>query len=105
MGKGLLAVTIFAVPITGSFATLVLAALIYVVCATGVGLLVSAFTGSQIAAVYVTMIGTIVPCTQLSGMTDPVSHSQRAGRFHPGVPAPRAQDMARVGRCVPRCCR
>jgi ribosome-dependent ATPase len=46
----LLAVTVFGVPITGSLATLCAAALLYVVCATGIGLLASSFTRSQVAA-------------------------------------------------------
>ena len=48
----LLAVTVFGVPVTGSFATLLLAALIYNVVATAIGLLASTFTRSQIAALF-----------------------------------------------------
>ncbi|EJL89191.1 ABC-type multidrug transport system, ATPase component [Polaromonas sp. CF318] len=76
-----LAVTVFDVPIKGSFATLALAALVYVVCATGLGLLVSTFTQSQIAALFVTMIGTIIPCVQFAGLLNPVSSLSGAGAF------------------------
>lgn len=57
----LLAVTVFGVPIKGSFASLTLAALIFVVGSTGFGLLASTFTNSQIAAMFVTMI--IIACS------------------------------------------
>jgi ribosome-dependent ATPase len=76
-----LAVTVFDVPVKGSFATLALAALVYVVCSTGLGLLVSTFTQSQIAALFVTMIGTIIPCVQFAGLLNPVSSLSGAGAF------------------------
>lgn len=75
----LLAVTAFGVPITGSFATLAAAALAYTICATGLGLLASTFTRSQVAAIFVTMIGTMIPVIQYSGMIDPVSSLEGAG--------------------------
>lgn len=77
----LLAVTLFGVPIKGSFATLLLAAFIYCVIATGIGLLASTFTRSQIAVMFVTMIGTMLPAIQFSGLLNPVSSLEGAGRF------------------------
>ncbi len=77
----LLAVTVFGVPIKGSFATLTLAALIFVVGSTGFGLLASTFTNSQIAAMFVTMIGTIIPCVQFSGLLNPVSSLEGLGAW------------------------
>nr|WP_315218565.1 ribosome-associated ATPase/putative transporter RbbA [uncultured Duganella sp.] len=74
-----LAATVFGVPVKGSLATLTLAALVYVVCSTGLGLLVSTFTRSQIAALFVTMIGTIIPCVQYAGLLNPVSGLTGAG--------------------------
>nr|WP_315428017.1 ribosome-associated ATPase/putative transporter RbbA [uncultured Albidiferax sp.] len=74
-----LAVTLFDVPIKGSFATLALAALVFVVSSTGIGLLASTFTQSQIAAIFVTMIGTIIPCVQFAGLTNPVSSLEGVG--------------------------
>jgi ribosome-dependent ATPase len=76
-----LAVTVFGVPIKGSFLTLALAALLFVVCSTGFGLLVSTFTKSQIAAMFVTMIGTLIPCVQFSGLLNPVSSLEGFGSF------------------------
>jgi ribosome-dependent ATPase len=76
-----LAVTVFGLRITGSFAALSLAALIFTVCSTGFGLLCSTFTRTQIAAVFVTLIGTIVPCVQFAGLLDPVSSLEGPGAF------------------------
>jgi ribosome-dependent ATPase len=75
-----LAVTAFGVPITGSLAMLLLAGLLYVVCATGIGLLASSFTRSQVAALFLAMIGTMIPAAQYSGMTDPVSSLEGGAR-------------------------
>ena len=74
-----LAATAFGVPLKGSFATLALAAFVYVLCSTGIGLLASTVTRSQVAAIFVTMIGTMIPCVQFSGMIDPVSSLEGAG--------------------------
>ena len=76
----LLAVTLFGVPIKGSFFILSAAALLYVIIATGMGLLASTLTKSQIAAMFFTLIGTITPAIQFSGMLNPVSSMQGFGR-------------------------
>ena len=76
-----MAVTLFGVPVKGSFATLFAGAVIYVICATGIGLLASTFTRSQVAALFVTMVGTMIPAVQFSGMLDPVSSLEGAGAF------------------------
>ena len=76
-----MAVFVFDVPITGSFVTLTLAALLFCVIATGMGLLASAITRSQIAAMFFAMLGTLIPATQFSGLTDPVSSLEGAGRW------------------------
>ncbi|ANY16093.1 ribosome-associated ATPase/putative transporter RbbA [Bordetella pseudohinzii] len=77
----LLAVTVFDVPITGSFITLLLGALIYSVIATAIGLLASTFTRSQIAALFFTMMGTMVPAVQFAGLINPVSSLEGGGRL------------------------
>jgi ribosome-dependent ATPase len=69
----LLAITIFAVPLKGSFLALAVGALIYVTATTGYGLLISAFANTQIAALFGTAILTVLPATQFSGMLTPVS--------------------------------
>ena len=77
----LLIVVLFDVPMKGSFFTLSLAALLYVICSTGLGLLFSSMTKSQIASIFLTMIGTMLPATQFSGLTNPVSTLEGFGRW------------------------
>ena len=77
----LLAVTIFGVPVKGSFFTLALAALNFSFAATGMGLLASAVTRSQIAAMFFAMIGTLIPATQFAGLIDPVSSLEGSSKF------------------------
>ncbi|MDX9707916.1 MAG: ribosome-associated ATPase/putative transporter RbbA [Trichloromonas sp.] len=74
-----LAVFVFKVPITGSFAALSAAALLYVCAATSLGLVISTFMRSQIAAMFGTAILTVLPAVQFSGMLDPVSSLEGAG--------------------------
>ena len=76
----LLAVLVFRVPMTGSLATLALAALLYVTAATAMGLLISTFMRSQIAAIFGTAVLSILPAVEFSGMIDPVSSLEGAGR-------------------------
>jgi len=69
----LLALFLFNVPIKGSFAALVLGALIYVVATTGFGIMVSTFVKTQIAAIFATAIITVTPAINFSGYLSPVS--------------------------------
>ncbi len=73
------AVFVFQVPLTGSFFALMTGALLYVIVSTGMGLLMSTFTSSQIAAIFATAVLTLLPALQYSGMIDPVSSLQGAG--------------------------
>ncbi|MCZ8250974.1 MAG: ribosome-associated ATPase/putative transporter RbbA [Hylemonella sp.] len=77
----LAAVTLFGVPMTGSFAALTLATLLYCLCSTGMGLLASTVTRSQIAAIFFTMLGTMLPAVQYAGLINPVSALEGAGRW------------------------
>lgn len=76
-----LSVFVFGVSHKGSFLTLSLAALLYVTIATGLGLLISTFMKSQIAAIFGTVIITLIPATQFSGMIDPVASLEGPGRW------------------------
>ncbi|MDD3474041.1 MAG: ABC transporter permease, partial [Syntrophaceae bacterium] len=76
-----LATIVFRVPLKGSFLTLTIGALLYVSCSTAMGLLISTFTKSQVAAVFGTAVLTIMPAAQFSGMIDPVSSLQGGGAF------------------------
>jgi ribosome-dependent ATPase len=73
------AVFLFGVPVKGDFAALCLGALLYVAATTGLGLLMSTFTRSQIAALVATAIATTLPAVQFSGMLQPVSSLQGTG--------------------------
>jgi ribosome-dependent ATPase len=75
------AVFVFRVPLTGSFLTLTLAAFLYVIIATGIGLLISSFISSQVAAIFGTALITIIPAVQYSGIIDPVSSLQGMGAY------------------------
>ena len=69
----LLALIVFQVPIKGSFLMLALCTLVYVMATTGIGMVTSTFTSSQVAAVFVTAILTIIPTIQFSGLLQPIS--------------------------------
>ncbi|MDN7672482.1 ATP-binding cassette domain-containing protein [Burkholderia oklahomensis] len=71
----------FDVPVKGSFMTLLLAVLIFNVVATGIGLLASTFTRSQVAAIVMTIIGTMIPTVQFAGLLTPLSSLEGTGRF------------------------
>jgi ribosome-dependent ATPase len=73
------AVFVFRVPFTGSFPAFTGAAFLYVIITTAMGLLISAFMNSQIAAIFATALLTMIPATQYSGLIDPVSSLQGAG--------------------------
>ena len=102
------------VPMKGSWATLVLGGVIYVLASTGFGLLISVFAPTQTAAIFAAAIITILPAVQFSGMFVPVSSLTGA----PGSPrgsspaptsrqsvsarSPRRSDSPRCGEISPR---
>ena len=69
----IMAVFFFGVPFSGSFLGFTLAALVYVTATTALGFLVSVFIASQVAALFTTMLLTLIPAVSYSGMIDPVS--------------------------------
>ena len=71
---------VFGVPIKGSGPMLTLCALLYACATTAIGLVVASFTSSQVAAVFVTAIITMLPTTQFSGLLQPVSTLQGNAR-------------------------
>jgi len=83
----LLALFVFKVPLKGSFPTLLLGVLIYVTTMSSYGMLISAFTRTQIAALFGTAILTVLPATQFAGLMTPVSslaaEAQIMGRGFP----------------------
>lgn len=115
-----MALFVFGVPIKGSFWALTLCTLLYVTATTGIGMVTSTFTSSQVAAVFVTAILTILPTMQFSGLLQPVStlegnarlvgsiwpttyymHSS-VGAFTKGLdPGLMIQDMVFLACCIP----
>jgi ribosome-dependent ATPase len=82
-----MALFVFQVPLKGSFLALLAGVLIYVTTTTAYGMLISAFTPTQIAALFGTAILTVLPATQFSGIMVPVSSlsgiAQIMGRAFP----------------------
>ena len=68
-----MSVTVFGIPVKGNFLMLTLCTILYVAATTGLGMVTSTFTSSQVAAVFVTAILTITPTIQFSGLLQPVS--------------------------------
>lgn len=77
----LMAIYLFNVPLKGSFLTLAFAALLYVIATTGIGMLISAFCSTQIAALFGAAILTVLPATQFCGMLVPVSSLEGFAAF------------------------
>jgi ribosome-dependent ATPase len=69
----LMALFLFRVPLTGSLVGLTLGAVLFVFASTGLGLLMSTFMSTQIAAVFGTAIVSTIPTILFSGMLVPVS--------------------------------
>ncbi|AVK07523.1 heme ABC exporter, ATP-binding protein CcmA [Pseudomonas paraeruginosa] len=82
-----LAILVFRVPLKGSFLALTIGAFLYVVTSTGLGLFLSTFMRSQIAAVFGVAIATMIPAIQFSGLIHPVSSLEGAaawiGKLYP----------------------
>jgi ribosome-dependent ATPase len=68
-----MAIVVFDVPIKGSFFMLTLCTLLYVTVTTGIGMAISTFVSSQVAAVFITAIITLTPTINFSGLLQPVS--------------------------------
>ncbi len=77
----LIIVVLFDVPVKGSFLTLTLAAFLFIIFSTGTGLLASALTRSQIASMFLVMLGTLIPVMQFAGIINPVSSLEGFGRW------------------------
>lgn len=75
----LLAVLVFGITVKGSLPTLVIGAFLYLICSTGMGLLMSSILSSQIAAIFGTAIVTLLPAIQFSGLLNPVSSLEGIG--------------------------
>ncbi|MCW5591981.1 MAG: ribosome-associated ATPase/putative transporter RbbA [Burkholderiales bacterium] len=73
-------VFLFGVPMTGSFTVLAAAMVLYLMASTALGLLISAFVRTQVAAIFGTAVLTLLPANLFSGLLDPVSSLEGVGR-------------------------
>ena len=76
-----MAVTLFDVPIKGSAIMLFISLVMYCAVSTGFGLLASSVARSQIAVVFLTMLGTMLPAVQLCGLINPVDSQTGLARM------------------------
>jgi len=77
----ILSILLFGVPVKGSLVALCIGALIFVMSTTGFGLLISAFTKTQIAALFGAFLFTMVNSMSFSGFLQPVSSLIGGGKF------------------------
>ena len=70
----------FRVPVSGNIAALVLGALLFATAATSLGLVISAFVSSQLAAIFASAIIVMIPSLNFSGMLYPVSTLEGGAR-------------------------
>ncbi|MCE5202032.1 MAG: ribosome-associated ATPase/putative transporter RbbA [Synergistaceae bacterium] len=77
----LLAVTVFDVPIKGSLLTMTIGTLLFVIFSTGIGLFSSTLTESQIAAMFMSIIITMIPTIQYAGIINPISSLEGIGLY------------------------
>jgi ribosome-dependent ATPase len=77
----MLAVFLFRVPVKGSLLALALGTLLYVSASTGFGQLISTFTRTQVSAVFATIVISIIPTANFSGLLVPVSSLTGGGRL------------------------
>lgn len=68
-----IAVWLFRVPFKGSFAVFFSASLLFVLCSTGIGLIISLLVRTQMSALIITIIIAMVPTILFSGLLVPVS--------------------------------
>lgn len=76
----LVVVFLLQVPLKGSLLALVLGGFLYVTATTGYGLLVSNLTSSQVSAVLLAAVLSMMPTIQFSGMMQPVSTLEGGAR-------------------------
>ena len=68
---------VFGVPFKGSVAVFVIASLLFVISTTCIGMLVSVFVRTQVAAMLIALVITFVPALQYSGLEVPIASMAR----------------------------
>jgi ribosome-dependent ATPase len=95
-----LALLVFRVPVQERFPALAVGALLYVTATTSLGLLISTFVKSQLAAIFANAILTTLPAIQFSGLLVPVSSlTGGAWWFGRGFPSSWFQQVT-LGTCA-----
>lgn len=77
----LLSVLFFEVRFTGSFIALTVSALLFLFCTVGYGLLISIIASSQLAAMFITILTTMLPSFFYSGFLAPITSQSTLGQF------------------------
>jgi len=91
-----LSISVFKVRFVGNFLVLTLAALLYISCCIGLGLVISVFCRTQVAAMLITFVGMMTPSFLFSGMLTPVASMDRSAQMISRViPATYFMGMAR----------
>jgi ABC-2 type transport system permease protein/ribosome-dependent ATPase len=81
LGLWFLATWLFEAPFKGDPLFFFLATTVYVTCTTGIGLLVSLLVRTQVAAMMLTVVVTIVPSVLYSGLLVPIASMDPQGQF------------------------
>ena len=77
----LMVARLFGAPFKGDPLFFFLASVIYVICTTGIGLLVSLLVRTQVAAMMMTVVVTVVPSVLYSGLLVPIASMDPTGQF------------------------
>jgi len=92
----IMSVWLFDVRFVGSFTVLTIAALLYISCCVGLGLVISVLCRTQVAAMLTTFIGLMTPSMLFSGMLSPIASMDRSAQLISRlIPASYFMGMAR----------
>jgi ABC-2 type transport system permease protein len=92
----ILSVWVFQVRFVGNFLVLTIAALLYITCCVGLGLVISVSCRTQVAAMLLTFLGLMTPSMLFSGMMTPVASMDRSAQaISRLIPASYFMGMAR----------
>lgn len=75
-----LTLVLFRVPLRGSLVLLLVGTLLYLLCTVGIGLLISIWMKTQVAATLLTFFATIIPAFNYSGFLTPLSAMDAGSR-------------------------
>lgn len=92
----ILTIGLFGTKFTGSFLFLTFSTIIYLFCTVGVGVLISILAKTQITAMLIAFIGTIIPSFIYSGYFSPISSLSEGGQLiSKTIPASYFMDIVR----------